>query len=151
MKSIIIATAVMLCFFSVKAQSGPIPVAKIQKLLDKAVGQKYVNLMGNKEQITRQEITETTYTLFYIGLGKYGSKWEIESTNIQWDKGFNYFTMSGRGNDKLTQLIFEFKNEMNWNMHVEGKTGDDRPPTNRLEFYILTKDYDEFNSLIKNK
>ena len=149
MKSIIIAAATMFFFCSANAQSGSVPIAKIQKLLDKAEGQKYVDVSGREEKITKQEITENTYTLYYTDLGKYGSKWVVESTNIQWEKGFNHYSMGGYGNNKITICKFDFENELNWYMHVQDETGTPKSARKSLEFFILTKDYAEFEALIK--
>lgn len=148
MKTIgIAATLLFIC--SVNAQNGSIPVVKIQKLLDKAVGQKYVNTMGNDEKITKQVLTENTYTLYFTGLGKYGSKWVWEYSDIKWDKGFRQYSTEGRGNSKLRQYVFKFEKDMNWYMHVEGETSD-KNTTTSLEFYILAKDEAEMDSFIKN-
>ena len=150
MKSIIITTAIILFFNSVSAQSSSIPVEKIQKLLVNTEGQNYVNVMGNKEKITKQTITLNSYTFYYTGLGKNGSNWRNESKNIQWDKGFTYFSMVASGNDKLTKITFKFENELDWSMYLEGKDeAASKNTRNSLEFYILTADFDEFKTLIK--
>lgn len=149
MKAISIA-AILLFICSVNAQSGSIPVAKIQKLLDKAVGQKYVNTLGNDDKITKQVLTENTYTLYYTGLGKYGSKWVVEYSNIQWDKGFEQFSSEGYGNSKLRRYVFQFEKKIDLHMHVEGETSD-KSTTTSLEFYILAKDEAEMDSFIKNE
>ena len=149
MKSIIITAVTMFFICFANAQTGSVPIAKIQKLLDKVEGQKYVNLMGREEKITKQEITENTYTFNYTGLGKYGSKWVQESTNIEWDKGFTHYSSTGYGNDKITICSFKFKNELNWYMHVKDETGSPKSTRKSLEFFILTKDYPEFKALIK--
>ena len=150
MKKLIIICLLLATILTINAQSGSIPVAKIQKLLNKAVGQKYVNVGGNQEKITKQVLTENTYTLYYTGLGKYGSKWVEEYSNIQWDKGFTHFFGRGYGNDKLRLYVFQFEKEVGRHMHVEGETSD-KSTTTSLEFYILAKDGAEMDSLIKSK
>lgn len=149
MRSIIITTAAVLYYFTVNAQTGTLPVEKIQKLLNKTEGLKYVNTMGNDEKITRQEITETTYSFYYTGLGKYGSKWVQEFTNIPWGKGFKQFTMEGHGNARLTVCVFRFESDLDFYMHVQGETGNGKSKGKSLEFYILTRDRAEFEALIK--
>lgn len=146
---LIVAISLLFCI-PANAQTGSVPVEKIQKLLNKAVGQKYMNLMGNDEKITKQVITENTYTLYYTGLGKYGSKWVLDYTSIQWGKGFNHFSAQENGNSKLTRFVFEFKDKHGFHMHVEGENDNDKSTRNSLEFYVLTKDADEMSSLIKN-
>ena len=69
MKSINIATATMLFFFSVNAQTRSFPVEKIQNLLNKAEGKKYVETLGNDMKITKQVITADSYTFYYSGVG----------------------------------------------------------------------------------
>lgn len=141
-----IATSLLLFALSVTAQ---VPVEKIQKLLDKASGQKYVNLMGNDEKITKQVITANSYTISYTGLGKYGSKWVQENTNIPWSDGFNHYSSEDNSNSKLTLFVFKFKTDMDFYMHVEGKEGSPKSKTGSLEFYVLTKDAAEMEALIK--
>ena len=140
----------MATILTVNAQSGSIPVAKIQKLLNKAVGQKYVNVGGNDEKITKQVLAETTYTLYFTQLTKYGSKWVRDYSNIQWDKGFTHFFGLGYGNDKLMRYEFTFEKKIDEEFHVEGETSDKRT-TSFLTFYILAKDATKMNSLIKSK
>ncbi len=149
--SIFIATSLLLLSISVNAQPGSVPVEKIQKLLDKAAGQKFMSIMGNDQKLTKQVITTDTYTISYTELGKYGSKWVQQTINIKWGSGFNHFSTTENSNSKLTRFVFQFKDDMKFDMHVEGKTDDDLSKTTQLEFYVLTKDAEEMSTLIKDK
>jgi hypothetical protein len=145
MKSIIIALATLLIFFPAYAQPDILPVAKIQKLLDRAEGETYVNIIGSTYKVTKQEITATTYTIYQTLLKK-GSKFIDEYTNIQWEKGFVAYSMvphPEEKNGKLTRCAFKF------NVHLTLKGTHSTQTQEYLEFFVLTKDYDEFESLIK--
>jgi hypothetical protein len=145
MKSLIIATATMLFFYSVNAQSGSIPVAKIQKLLEKAAGQKYFDFEKNDVKIMKQEVTGATYTLYY---NKDGKKYVEERTNIPWSGGFELSQIYAYGNDKLTQCVFDFKKELKSFSHIQGESGF-KITSFKLKLFVLTKDYAEFEALIK--
>lgn len=144
MKSLIIATATMLCFFSANAQTETIPVEAIQKFLNKAVGQKFES--NGDIKITKQVISETTYTLYKK---RNGTKWVAGNTNIQWDNAVYFKHYKINGNDKLTVCRFSFSNEMNWFYHVESETETDKLTIKYVEFYILTIDYYDFVDLMK--
>lgn len=146
MKSLIIVAITIMYCNSVNAQIVSIPVAKIQILLDKAIGQKYVNLLGNDEKITKQVLSESTYSLFVTSKK---DKWVTEYSNIQWGDGFTHYITDAPGNDKLKICEFKFKRKtINFNKHGEGESGNDRD-FNSFEFYILAKDSDEMQRLIK--
>ena len=135
----------------VNAQNGSIPFAKIQKLLDKTVGIKKVNLiLGSEEKITKQLITETSYSLYFTGLGKYKSKWIWECSEIPWDNGFIYFS-GNSGSEKLTRCVFQFKTIMKKTQKTEDRPDIYDVSSNEVEFYILKKDIIELENLINRK
>jgi hypothetical protein len=147
--SVFIAASLLLISVSVNAQ---IPVEKIQKLMDKAAGQKFMSLMGNDQKLTKQVITADTYTISYTESGKHGSKWVEQTSNIKWGSGFKHFSTTENSNDKLTRFVFHYENkDMPFDMHVEGKPNNGLSTTYALEFYVLTKDADEMSALIKDK
>jgi len=145
--SIFIATSLLLLSVSINAQT--VPVEKIQKLLDKAAGQKYLSIVGSEQKLTKQVFTVNSYVMSYTGLGKYGSKWVLEYTGINWYSGFNHFSTTENSNSKLTRFVFDLKDKHSFYMHVEGEGDNKKSTRNSLEFYVLTKDAEEMEALLK--
>jgi hypothetical protein len=145
--AILIATTFILASSSVSAQ---IPVEKIQPLLDKATGQKYVNITGKEVKITNQNITADTYTFNFSGTAKKSTAWVHEYSGIRWADGFNVFFDPASGNEKLTLFTIKFKNDISFYMHIDGESSNYKSTRSTMEFYILTKDADQIKALIKN-
>lgn len=134
---------------SVFAQTREQVFEKIQKLLDKAVGEK-VKGFSNEEKITKQVFTPTLVSCNKKGLSKYGSEWVNRYTNISWNDFFEHFIYDATSDGKLQEIKLRFKKDFKSEFFTSDKAGDDDPSQyNVMELYIREKDKDEADKYFK--
>jgi hypothetical protein len=147
MKKVILLFVFFVSFFTINAQTKDSEFfKKVQKLVSKAEGEKFLGLMGNDNKVGDQIFSFDVVSVTEIGKGKYSSNWVHEYSNIDWTS-LSYFYGGARGNDKLSVFYIKLKKACSFSHHVEGEKTKDNDKRNTIEIYFLSKHLDEIKAL----
>ena len=138
----------------------------VQKYFDKVEGQKINFEKGENNKIVKQLFTADTIRI-NKEFGEYGSESVEEIFDIKWefDKTYTYFTQNeseklDRNNPFFTQTVKRNKNLViftlgflsNYSYYyyfIGDESKSELKKNNRVEFYILKKDFDDFYEFLK--
>jgi hypothetical protein len=145
-------TIALFCSLSLSAQTKQEVFSSIQKLVDKASGEKLKsdNVFAKKEdKLGKQIFTEKMITVNTIPGGKSDYQWVSRYTDIPWNDFFDYgiYTEFKNGNLQIVELKFKetFKHEF----FISDEERDEKPDNySSLKFYVLTKDEKELAQLL---
>jgi hypothetical protein len=147
---ILTAFCLFLTTFSAFAQANSDFFPQVEKLLNKAKGEKMTDgVSGNKEKIGRQIFTRNLVSTSEIGLSKYGSEWIRDCKNMNW-KSLEYYMWELPSNDKVSLLTIKFKNDFKYTYHVEGEEAGEERSYDKIELYFLSKDQEKIKSLFES-
>jgi hypothetical protein len=120
---------------------------KVQKVISKAEGKKYVNLMGYDKKVGEQVFTYDVVSVISKGLGKYDSNWVTEYSKIDWSS-LSYSLSGVYGNDDLTEFYIRLKSNCKEMFYAEDKKENDGfYVSNEIKIYVLSKHVDELKAI----
>lgn len=147
MKNLVLLLVIVASAFYVNAQTANAPIFnQVEKILNKAKGQKVMDLSGNYDKIGKQTFNYGLVSVETSGMGKYSSDWLSDYTNINW-KSLTYYGGEARGNDKLIEFHIKLKEVCKQNYHVKEEVDKDSTKSNEIVLYFLEKDYDTIKKL----
>jgi hypothetical protein len=122
---------------------------EIQKLLNKAVGEKVGSFSG-EDKITKQVFTDKMVSCYKKGLSKYGSEWVHRYTNIPWNDFFEHVIYDATSDGKLKVVKLTFKKRFTSEFFTSDKAGADDPSEySSMELYAKAKDGEEMEKYLK--
>lgn len=122
--------------------------AGIQKLLDRAVGEK-MNSFDDTEKITKQVFTAALVSCSKKELSKYGSEWVSRYTNISWNDLFEHVIGDATSDGKLREIKLRFKKDFKSEYFTSDEPGDNDPDQyNVMELYVRQKDEAEMDKYL---
>lgn len=159
MKKLFLLLVITCLNFGIVSANNPEPVrndlteeevfSNIQRLLDRAVGEKKSGFMGERK-ITKQVFARTTIACYQKALGKHGSEWVNRYSDFSWNDFFDHSILVLAENSKLSQLTLIFKKNFKDEYFTSDRTGDDSPNYyNKMELFILEKDKTDAEKYVK--
>ncbi|MBO9657895.1 MAG: hypothetical protein J7527_03640 [Chitinophagaceae bacterium] len=146
---LLLAVFLQLAFLHSFAQTKEQVHASIQKLLNKAVGQKLSSFTGDKK-ITKQVFSSAEVSLNEKNLNKYGTEWVHRYTDIPWNDFYEHVIFDESSNNKLNMLKMRFKKSFKSEFFTSDKPGDeDARKYNTIELYLLAKDAEAMEEQMK--
>lgn len=148
--TLLVASLLLLsCTF---AQSKQEVFGSIQKLLNKAVGEKIKtdNIFAkDPDKLTRQTFTENEVTVIRKPADKKDYQWVTRASNIPWNDLFDYSIFTEYENSDVQIVKINFKKTYKREYYPSKDDGSDIPSTSTsLEVYVLTKDKKEMELLL---
>lgn len=126
--------------FSAQGQSKAEAMREVEKLLQKAVGQKVLNFVGQEQKIISQVFGEK---LVAVTLKSNDTNWTSEYTQIPWEQVKDYFYGQAKGNKSLYQLNIEFKGKVtHYYFHDSADKGESQTFSS-VELYFKQSDLEK--------
>lgn len=152
MKNLLTICLFMTASFIVKAQSKQEVFSSIQKLLEKASGQKVQsnNVFAKKDdKLGKQVFTENEVTVNTIPEGKSKYEWINRATEIKWNEFLDYLIYTEFKNSNLQIVKLNFKKRCKTEYFTNDEKGNTNPSTSSsFQFYVLTSDKNELEQLL---
>ena len=132
----------LLCSLQINAQTKQEVFSSIQKLVDKATGQKIQsdNVFAKKDvrdKLGKQVFTENEVTVNKIPEGKSKYEWISRASEIMWDEFLDYLIFTEFKNFNLQIVELRFKKELKKELF----TSEDMGSTSGNKFYSSFKFY----------
>lgn len=146
---------ILFCSLQINAQIKHKVFSSIQKLLNKASGEKIQSndvfaKKGVYDKLGKQVFTEKEVTVNTLPGGQSKYEWIKRTTEIMWDEFLDYLIYTGFKNSNLQIVELNFKKSLK-NEHVTiYEIGDASPNKfySKFEFYVLTSDKKELEQLL---
>lgn len=142
----------LFCSLQINAQTRQEVFTSIQKLADKASGEKVKtnDVFAKKDdKLGKQVITEKVMAVNTIPKGKSDYEWISRATEMSWNDFFDFLIFSEYINNNLQIVRLNFNKPFKTEHFTNDETSGAYPSTSdRFEFYILTKDKNELTQLL---
>ncbi len=142
----------LFCSLQINAQTKQEVFTGIQKLVDKASGEKVKSndvFSKKDDKLGKQFFTEKEITVSTIPGGKSDYEWISRATEMSWNDFFDFLIFSEYINNNLQIVRLNFNKPFKTEHFTNDETSGAYPSTsNRFEFYILTKDKNELTQLL---
>jgi hypothetical protein len=117
---------------------------KVQKLISKAKGAKYIGVTGEEEKVGEQVFTYDSVTVNQISLDKDNSGFFTHCSEIDWLSFKSFYDIHTKGNTNLIYFYMEFKNKCK---NVYNRDPILKRESYKIIIFVLLKDLDELISI----
>jgi hypothetical protein len=140
--ALLLGFLLMCCTLGARAQSKPEAAREVEKLLQKATGQKVLNFVGQEEKVVSQVFGEQLMSVTLKSKSS-DTNWTSEYTQIPWERMQTYFYGPAKGNDNVYELHIKFSSPMKYRHFYDAANKGEEDTSSTIELYFKKSDLDK--------